>query len=498
MSVAARAFECGASHKGALAGTLVLLLSALVFLLSLSNPPHPYWDEYYYLPAVQRHVERTATYASHPPLGLMLLSTGPALAGNGKEGAAHKLAAFSKISDPDVPTGYSFSAIRLPSAIAAVIGALLFYAIMLGLGCGTTAAVAFSTLYIFENAFVVQFRAAHLDAFQIAFVLAGLLVWLRKREDALTWRDFALFGLFVALAAAVKTNASVLLAIPAFAAARALWQRHSERRIWGRSAINIAATLGIFTATVLAVFTVNFALSTRPPDPATEVGRHDLEFMGPAYQAYLGGRSGPTFAAWKESIAGYSTRMHNDFLGITKTDPNGQNPLTWPFYTKTIGYRRDGDGPYTGYSTMVGNPIGWRLSLVGILAGLALVVLRRLRRFGLHELPAADFAKVETILVMYAVFLAAHTYMGLFRVMYIYHHFIGLVLGFVALALSFKIATAAFPEVAKNRNTILGAASMAVALGFAYYAPFSYHQPITKADCLARNIIVAPFYCVGK
>jgi dolichyl-phosphate-mannose-protein mannosyltransferase len=498
MSVPARALELMAPHRGTLTGVLVLLLGALVFLPSLSNPPHPYWDEYYYLSAVQRHVERTATYASHPPLGLMLLSTGPALAGNGKASAAHKLAAFSKITDRDVPAGYSFSAIRLPSAIAAVIGALLFYVIMLRLGCGTTAAAAFSTLYIFENAFVVQFRGAHLDAFQIAFVLAGLLVWLRKREDALTWRDFALFGLFVALAAAVKTNASVLLAIPAFAVARAVWQRRCERWVWQRNVLNIAAALGVFATVTLAVFTLDFALSTRPPNPATEAGRHDLENMGPAYQAYLNGRSGLTFAAWKEAIAGYSARMHNDFLGVTKIDPNGQNPLTWPFYTKSISYRLDTDGSYTGYSTMVGNPIGWRLSLAGILGGLALVVLRRLRRFGLDELPAADFAKVETVLVMYAVFLAAHAYMGFFRVMYIYHHFIGLILGFVALALAFKIAAAAFPEVAKNRNAILGAASMAVALGFAYYAPFSYHRPITNADCLARNIIVVPFTCVGK
>jgi dolichyl-phosphate-mannose--protein O-mannosyl transferase len=470
----------------------------MVFLPFLSNPSHPYWDEYYYLPAVQRHVERTATYASHPPLGLMLLSAGPTLAGNGKEGAAHKLAAFSKITDRDVPTGYSYFSIRLPSAIAAVIGALLFYAIVLRLGCGATAAAAFSTLYIFENAFVVQFRAAHLDSFQIAFVLAGLLVWLRKREDALTWRDFALYGLFIALAVAVKTNASVLLAIPAFAAARAVWQRRCERRVWRRNVLNIAAALGVFASVNLAVFTLDFALSTRPPDPATEAGRHDLEYMGPAYQAYLGGRSGLTFAAWKQAIAGYSARMHNDFLGVTKTDANGQYPLTWPFYTKTISYRWDSDGPYTGYSTMVGNPIGWRLSLAGVLGGLTLVVLRRLRRCGLHELPAADFAKVETILVMYGVFLAAHSYMGLFRVMYIYHHFIGLILGFVALALSFKIGAAALPEAAKNRNAILCAASMAVALGFAYYAPFSYHRPITNADCLARNFIVVPFHCVGK
>jgi dolichyl-phosphate-mannose-protein mannosyltransferase len=500
MSTSVPVFALTSSQKTVAAGLFALLLSALIYLPSLNNPLHPHWDEYYYIPAVQRHMEGTATYASHPPLGLMLLAAGATLVGDNKAIPAHRLASFSKITDRHIPKGYSFTGIRLASAVAAVARRGLFCTIMLSLGLGPYAAMALTTLYIFENAFVIQFRSVHLDSFQIAFFLAGLLVWLRKREDALSWRDYALFGAFLGLAVSVKTNAAVLLALPAFVIGREIWRDRGALRCWIRNTIKGCAVLGAFAAAVLAVFTLNFALSPHPPDPGTEAGRQDLEYMGPAYVDYLHGRTGPTFAAWRESLTGYATKQRRDFFGVTRNDTNGQAPATWPFYTKPISYRWDSGGEYTAYSTMVGNPVGWRLSFAGILGGIVLVVLRWRKRSGPFAAPelAGDFAKLETIIVTYAVFLAAHTYMGTFRVMYIYHHFIGLILGFVALALALKIAMACVPHLRKNRNAVLGVMSLAVALGFWFYAPFSYHRAITKPDCEMRNILGTQFHCVGK
>ena len=46
---------------------------------------------------------------------------------------------------------------------------------MLVLTRSVIAALLLDNLYIFENSFVAHFRAAHLDAFQIAFALAALL-----------------------------------------------------------------------------------------------------------------------------------------------------------------------------------------------------------------------------------------------------------------------------------------------------------------------------------
>ncbi|MEI9902960.1 MAG: hypothetical protein WDN06_02495 [Asticcacaulis sp.] len=36
----------------------------------------------------------------------------------------------------------------------------------------------FSLLFVFENAYIVHFRAAHLDSYQLTFVLGAVLVWL--------------------------------------------------------------------------------------------------------------------------------------------------------------------------------------------------------------------------------------------------------------------------------------------------------------------------------
>jgi len=493
-----RALQLVSAQKGKTVALFVLLLGALVYLPYLSNPAHPYWDEYYYLPAVQRHIEGTATYASHPPLGFMLLAAGPTIVGDNKGVQTHSLAGLAKITDRDVPKGYSFVGIRLPSATAAVIGGLLFCMIMLRLGLDGYAALAFSTLYIFENAFVIQFRGALLDSFEIAFVLAGLLVWLRKARDALSWRDYALFGAFIGLSVSVKTNAAVLMAIPAIAVMHEIWTRQRRSRAWVLGAVKAGAALGAFAFAIVVVFTVNIALSPHPPDSRTEAGRQDLERMSPAYQDYLQGRTGLTIGAWRGGIAGYVIRMRNDFSGVTRNDSNGQNPLTWPFFVKPISYRWDSNGAYTFYSTMVGNPVGWPLSLVGIVGGIVLVSLRRFRAQPAPFDLADDFVKLEAVLIMYGVYLATHVYMGMFRVMYIYHYFIGLILGFIALALSWKIVRAGRPELAKRENAILAGMSLLVALGFWFYSPFIYHRPITKTECELRNILVRQFSCVGN
>ncbi|MGI0067698.1 MAG: hypothetical protein ACREB9_04665, partial [Thermoplasmata archaeon] len=71
--------------------------------------------------------------------------------------------------------GYSFAGVRLAPGVFAVLGAVVFFALMLVLCESLAGALALTSLYVFENAFIVQFRAAQLDAFQIAFVLAALL-----------------------------------------------------------------------------------------------------------------------------------------------------------------------------------------------------------------------------------------------------------------------------------------------------------------------------------
>jgi hypothetical protein len=48
------------------AAVLVVALATMNFLIGLGQPPHPMWDEAYYLAAAQRYEDGTAQFAAHP------------------------------------------------------------------------------------------------------------------------------------------------------------------------------------------------------------------------------------------------------------------------------------------------------------------------------------------------------------------------------------------------------------------------------------------------
>jgi dolichyl-phosphate-mannose--protein O-mannosyl transferase len=190
---------------------------------------------------------------------------------------------------------------------------------------------------------------------------------------------------------------------------------------------------------------------------------------------------------------GYYQYMKHDFTGEVKTEPNGSQPILWPFMSKAINYRWDFDGHRTAYTQMLGNPVNWGLGLVGVMGSLIMVIRRRFRDETPEETRDLDLS--EALLAMYAVFMAVHIYLGLQRVMYIYHYFIGLGLSFMLTALLFRILARRFALLARHRFTILCGLSLLIAGSFLFYAPLTYHQQMTRAACEARNIPVRLVVC---
>ncbi len=159
------------------AAALVLALSTMNFLVGIGQPSRLIWDEKYYLTAAQRYEDGTAQFASHPPLGLMLIAAGDALLHPNRGTDTHAIGLGKQVSDERLPQHYSFTGVRLMSGVFAVIGALLFFLVILTLTRSVFSATLLSNLYVFQNAFIVHFRAAHLDAFQLAFALAASAVF---------------------------------------------------------------------------------------------------------------------------------------------------------------------------------------------------------------------------------------------------------------------------------------------------------------------------------
>ncbi|OYW80359.1 MAG: hypothetical protein B7Z26_06590, partial [Asticcacaulis sp. 32-58-5] len=170
----------GESARRDVCGLLIVLLACTTFLHNLNDPNKAFWDEVYYVTATERYQEGMASYASHPPLGLMLIAAGEAIAGKNDKINTHPLALTKKTQkETPLPDGYNFYGARLMSALFGVAGAFVFYLIMLSIWNRALTAFAFSLIYVIENAYIVHFRAAMLDSFQYVFVMAAVWVWLQ-------------------------------------------------------------------------------------------------------------------------------------------------------------------------------------------------------------------------------------------------------------------------------------------------------------------------------
>src|SRR5690349_16730916 len=122
------------SNLGALlAPALIATLAAINFLVGIGQPPHPVWDEKYYLTTAQRYEDGTAQFASHPPLGLMLISAGDELLHPNRHLDTRSIGWNKEVDEKHLPEHYSFAGMRLMSGIFAVIGAVLFFYVVLNL-----------------------------------------------------------------------------------------------------------------------------------------------------------------------------------------------------------------------------------------------------------------------------------------------------------------------------------------------------------------------------
>ncbi len=475
---------------------LVVVLACFNFIRDIDKPVNGFWDEAYYITAAERYEHNIAQYASHPPLGFMFMDVGQKLWPANKALDTRHMADVKKIGSKDVTPKYNYGPIRLPAGIFSVISALLVYLILLKI-CGESfEAFVFSLFFLFENAFIVHFRAAHLDAYQMTFTLGAVLVWLnmfgqKPKRPLLT---YAIFGLLCGLSFMVKVNSLIMVVLVPIALMRDLWVGRSLSSVV--EAAKRATISGCaFVATVVAVFVLHTVLNPVMPDPETEAGRRDLKYMGETYQGWLKGETDLSPTVLIEATKGYYDYMKNDFVGVTASEPNGSQPVMWPFMQRIISYRWDFDGKNTAYVQMIGNPLTWGIGGLCILGGVVLILRRRVLLKANPD--GEDLNRLEPLWAMFMIFWVFHIYLGSQRVMYIYHYFIGLVLLYICAALIFRIIARKFAVIDRHRFTILCGLAVAVAGVFLFYAPLTYHQKLSYQACEWRNIPFKAVVCKG-
>lgn len=487
-----------AEARASLAACAVVALVAWAnFMVGLATPAGTIWDESYYLTSTQRYLEGTAQFASHPPLGLMLIAAGERISGANRGIDDHGLALDKTVDGRSIPAGYAFAGPRLAPAAFGVLGAIAFFFLMRSLTGRIATALAFSNLYLFENAFIVQFRAAQLDSFQVTFAIAALLCFVKamqRGERASLWLDLAL-GAACGLATMVKVNAMVLVVLGLIVVLRRMRLAKAGAPSVLRGAIRDAATMAAgFLGVCAAVFALQVAIGPRAPDPATPAGAKDARYVTGAYDAYLHGRRGLSPAVVATAGADYARFMADDFKGVPRLDPNGSAPLSWPLGGGAINYRWDSDGVRTRYVQLAGNLAGGWIGLVSLIAAAVLAILPRPGRRSQADRLRRDL--MVGLLVAYAAFMALHVYLGQMRVMYLYHYFIGLVLSFALAPLAFEEALSRWPAVRRADPLLQGGLIAALLASFLFYAPLSYNRPLDYPGCEARNLLRPVVACV--
>ncbi|MFT3755114.1 MAG: phospholipid carrier-dependent glycosyltransferase [Pseudoxanthomonas sp.] len=468
---------------------LVALLASINFIAGLQRPAQMFWDEGYYLTSTQRYEDGRAQFGTHPPLGLMLLAAGDALLQPNAALDTSHLGDSKHANGEDLPAGYSLLGMRLASGLAAVATALALFALALTLVRSLPLALLAANQFVFDNALVAHLRAAHLDAFQLLFIVLSLWALasavLRPRRAG--WREAAIGG-FGALAMLVKLNAAWLLLPAMMLVGLRAWDRRGEGIAAGLIAASKTA-VRMLAAGLLAsvlVLSAHVSIGRNMPDETTVAGRQDAAFISGAYRQYLQHEITLSPRVLFDAAGDYARFMSTDAAGLGLQDGNSSTPMQWLRQWKPINYRWDSDGVHTSYVQLVANPVGWALATLAPLAA-ALLLWLPWRR-SVDVAPSRAIFLLATLLVAWIACFTLHAWIASQRLMYLYHAFSGLLLGFLIAVLAWRIAAERWPALQARQAGVLGAFATLHLLAFLWWSPLSFHQPLTHAACERRNL----------
>ena len=519
------------------AALVVAIVASINFLANLGNPPAPIWDESYYLTAVARYESHIAQFASHPPLGLQLITAGDVLLEPNRKLDTRHIGWDKKISGDQLPKGYSFAGVRLMPGVFGVLGAVAFFALMYVLTQSVLASLVFSNLYVFDNALVVHLRAAQLDPFQLAFALGALLCFAvsARRGGRSSPGIEVLYGLSVGFACMAKLNASVLAFLGMMLIARRIaigWRSVPRLELLLRGLRDGLVMAGGCIAAIALVMTLHVALNPVAPITASPAGHKDLGFVTPVYAAYLHHERSLSPAVVLDASRDYLRFTFADLAGVPRTDPNGSKPYDWPLMRGTPNYRWDSTGDRTAYVQLVGNPVSWFLGLTALVASFGLILFWAWQALGsraeaprLKPVPSAarrtrhargrpapipesivgavpgapsDPARralIVMLLAQWVVYMAVHAYIGMERVMYLYHYFIALMMAYCLVPLVFAEAAERWAVVRERQVPILAGMAALLWLGFIFYAPLTFHWYLSVNECEWRNVLMHIVTC---
>jgi dolichyl-phosphate-mannose-protein mannosyltransferase len=464
----------------ALHGLLVFLIAYCTYFRNYWYPPALFWDENYHIASAYKYLNHVMFMEPHPPLGKLLIALGEYLFHPNTHINTTSFLTTDYINS--IPYGFSFVGVRFFPVLLATLSSVLFFFILYAICKNSFTSFLFSSFYLFDNALILQSRAAMLDSILLFFVLGTLLYFLLLLE-AQKSKSFSYFvlGLLAGLAIAVKLNAAVLLLLffPLFC-----YQHRPLSLKILISKLPVQAILFLTGSALVfcGIYYIHGMLGQTILDDrsynASGIYRQVLNDKTSSDPIYFPIILRDNLLYSKQYEAGVPKYKPND------PTENGSLPYTWPFGDKAINYRWEVDNGTTRYLYLVGNPLIWLSGLIGLVSAVGLLIVTLVFRRPIHNRKL--FFTIIVLLSLYITYMIA--IMQIQRVLYLYLYIIPLVL---SLLLAFTVYSYVFEKAIQLRDRRLIAGTvifvLLIILIYAFFSPLTYYMPLTKDQFLMRS-----------
>lgn len=437
----------------------VLTVAALVTrLVQLQLPPAVVFDEVYFRTFASNYLSGQYFFDIHPPFVKLLFA-----------GVADVLGIESAQLSGGDPAGV---VLRVIPALAGAALVPLVYVIIRQIGLGRRMAALGALMILCDNALLVESRFVLMDSILLLAGFGALSSYLALRRST-SWRRWTWVILTAVLLGILVSTKWTGLAIASLVGIVWVVDYIRQKGDWKRMIGEGVAVLLIVATIYIGCFMAHFALLTKS-------GEGDA-FMSAKFQSLLVGNAAydkETRMAFWDKFVELNQEMYTAQSSLEGVEhPYASKWYSWPLEMRGVYYWQGqaGNGGIQGNIYLLGNPVVWWGSLIGVVAAI-LVWLGRPRQLG-------DKRNVVAFLLAgYAINFVPFAFID--RPMFLYHYLIALIfavlLTCVMLALLFGWQRQKFGAKAAQQTYWLIAA--VVVLGFLYFVPLSYGWPLSPSD----------------